>query len=111
MEIFPETLVALNLTFQDAGLPLPQDTYRTGVTEIHSEGSRFGFPNDRFVPQDSNDSLLEKLKGNDSWQRISWIGNAKKDCLSICLYAMRTYSLSVNNDRCTPSMCMSSVNL
>ena len=110
MEIFPETL-GPELDIPNCGFTFATGTYLTGVTEIHSEGSRFGFPNDRFVPQDSNDSLLEKLKGNDSWQRISWIGNAKKDCLSICLYAMRTYSLSVNNDRCTPSMCMSSVNL
>ena len=50
MEIFPETLVAQNLPFQDAGLPLPQDTYRTGVLEILSEGSRFGLPSYRLAP-------------------------------------------------------------
>ena len=52
VEIFPETLVARNLTFQDAGLPLPQDTYRTGVLEIHCGGSRFGFPSSRLAPQE-----------------------------------------------------------
>ena len=42
--------MAQNLTFQDAGLPLPQDTYRTGVLEILSEGSRFGLPSYRLAP-------------------------------------------------------------
>ena len=60
MEIFPETLVALNLTFQDAGLPLPQDTYRTGVLEILSEGSRFGLPSYRLAPQEGGFALPEK---------------------------------------------------
>ena len=43
--------MAQNLPFQDAGLPLPQDTYRTGVLEILSEGSRFGLPSDRLAPK------------------------------------------------------------
>ena len=42
--------MAQNLPFQDAGLPLPQDTYRTGVLEILSEGSRFGLPSYRLAP-------------------------------------------------------------
>ena len=60
MEIFPETLVAQNLPFQDAGLPLPKDTYRTGVLEILSEGSRFGLPSSRLAPQKGSFSLPEK---------------------------------------------------
>ena len=52
--------MALNLPFQDAGLPLPQDTYRTGVLEIHCEGSRFGFPSSRLAPQEGSFALPVK---------------------------------------------------
>ena len=57
---FPGNPCGLNLTFQDAGLPLPQDTYRTGVLEIHCEGSRFGFPSSRLAPQEGSFALPVK---------------------------------------------------
>ena len=100
VEIFPETLVALNLTFQDTSLPLPQDTYRTGVLEILSEGSRFGLPSYRLAPL--RKSSFPCQGATRKWFMAAYCqdnGNTKKDWTPICLYAMRTYSLSVIHRR------------
>ena len=50
VEIFPETL-GLELDIPSCGFTFATGTYLTGVTEIHSEGSRFGRPSYRLAPR------------------------------------------------------------
>ena len=50
VEIFPETL-GPELDIPNCGFTFATGTYLTGVTEIHSEGSRFGRPSYRLAPR------------------------------------------------------------
>ena len=73
MEIFPETL-GPELDIPNCGFTFATGTYLTGVTEIHSEGSRFGRPSTKGLHHEEGiHSLVKAPQGNDSWQRIARI--------------------------------------
>ena len=63
MEIFPETL-GPELDIPNCGFTFATGTYLTGVTEIHSEGSRFGRPSYRLAPKEGSYSLVKAQQGN-----------------------------------------------
>ena len=64
MEIFPETL-GLELDIPSCGFTFATGTYLTGVTEIHSEGSRFGRPSTLGLHhEEGSHSLVKALQGN-----------------------------------------------
>ena len=64
MEIFPETL-GPELDIPNCGFTFATGTYLTGVTEIHSEGSRFGRPSTKGLHHEEGiHSLVKAPQGN-----------------------------------------------
>ena len=90
---FPGNPCGLNLTFQDAGLPLPQDTYRTGRTGNTMRrftvriSKRYGCTTRRCSPSIRNTTrkwFMAAYSQNKGMQRRI---DGQRHRPSICLYA------------------------